>query len=422
MPSRAPTSAADGDASALTALHDAVALRERAIARVREAGGLAPPAAADAPRLLHELQLQQVELELQNEALRQARAALETSLARYTELYDRAPVGYLTLTGDGRIEQINRAGAALLEAPGEALAGQALSQYVERLDRPALRALLQRIQAGTPGDGCELSLRGAGGALRVVRVEAEAGRGAGCRITLADVTESRLSTDALRRSETKLRQAYRRLAQAQESERLRLTEQLHDQVGRNLTALGLNLSMLRQELAPSAGAETRARLQDSLALLQATVSQIRGLMSELYPPMLGDYGLYAALRWWAGEVGKRAAIEVVMLEPDGGLRLSSELETALFRIAQEALENAARHAAASRIEITLRIFEQRLELAVRDDGHGFDAEAVLADDERASWGLTWMRERALAIGARLQIESAPGFGTRVVVELPRGAW
>jgi signal transduction histidine kinase len=421
MPSRPPTDTEAVGSAGLSSLTDAVALRQEALSRVRAAGCLALPSAADAPRLLAELQLQQVELEIQNEQLKQVRAALETTLARYTELYDRAPVGYLTLGTDGRIEQINRAGALLLDGAIDQLVGESLLRYVERLDRPSLRALLRRARDSGERERAELSLRGIGGAWRVLRLEAEAS-GAECRITLFDITEHRLSTDALRRSETQLRHAYRRLAQAQESERLRLTEQLHDQVGRNLTALGLNLSILGQELAPAASPEAAARLRDSVGLLRAAVAQIRGLMSELYPPMLGDYGLFAALRWWTGEVGKRSGIAIAMADVDGGARLATEVESALFRIAQEAIENAVRHAGAERIEVMLRIDGQCFELAVRDYGCGFDAAAVLADDERASWGLTWMRERALAIGASLQIESRPGWGTRVMVELPKGSW
>jgi signal transduction histidine kinase len=388
-------------------------------------GADGPPvllSSADAQRLLQELQIQRVELLARNQQLQQARSEAESALALHAELYDRAPVGYLTLVDGDRIAQINRAGANLLDAPPAALIGQSFGGFVERMDQPAMHGFLQRVRARGGSEGCELSLVGSTGAIRIVHAEAEAEAVPGdthCRITLSDITEHRLSTNALRRSQTQLRSAYGRLAQAQERERLRLTEQLHDDVGRNLTALGLNLSILQQEMEPVASTVTAERLQASIELLKDTAALVRSMMSELYPPMLGDYGLNAALRWWAGEVGKRSGIDIAMLDFDAGLRTRPEVESALFRIAQEALENAVRHAAPRRVQIMLRVVGKHLQLAVADDGRGFDASRL--DDERSSWGLTLMRERALAIGAELLVESTPGAGTRITVELP-GTW
>jgi signal transduction histidine kinase len=236
-----------------------------------------------------------------------------------------------------------------------------------------------------------------------------------CRIALTDVNAQRQANDALLRSESRLRNAYRRLAQAQEYERVRLTEQLHDQVGRNLTALGLHLAILERDVGDGAPA---AMLREAMNLLQGTVTQVRHLMSELYPPMLGDYGVYSAVRWLASEVARRTGAEVRMVEGDGDWRLHPETEAALFRITQEALENSVRHAAATRIDITLRAVDRRIQLTVTDDGRGFDCDAVGADG-RSSWGLTLMRERALAIGATLAIESRAGRGTRIHLDVER---
>jgi len=394
---------------------DRESLRERALQRLRDAPQSLPIRdEADVRRLLHELQVHQVELELQNEELQRARCEAESTAARYAELYDQAPVGYLTLDDAGVVRQANLAAVALLGGARERLLGRKFTELVERMDRPSFANFLQRL-VGTSHGSCEVSLDQRDADLRIVRIDGRLdGDGRLVRITLSDVTRQRLSTLALQRSETQLRRAYRQLAGAQECERLRLTEQLHDQVGRNLTALGLNLSIIEQALPPELG--LHERLQDSIGLLQAAVSQVRGVMSDLYPPMLIDYGLFAALRWWASEVARRSRVEVCMVDGDLGLRQPAETESALFRIAQEAIANAIRHGRPRRVEISLRQHHRGVRLEISDDGRGFDADAVVADDERASWGLTMMRERALAIGAELHIDSAAGRGTRISVD------
>jgi signal transduction histidine kinase len=331
-------------------------------------------------------------------------------------LYERAAVGYVTIDAQGCILQCNRAAAALFGRDAAGVQGRQLAAFVERLDAPSLANFCVRVRSGVDGGSCDLTLGGEALTMRIVRFSSAVLVGeACCRIALVDVTAQQQANDALQRSESRLRIAYRRLAQAQERERVRLTEQLHDQVGRNLTALGLHLAILGRDVGEGAPAAT---LHEATALLQGTVAQVRHLMSELYPPMLADYGVYSAVRWWASEVARRTGAEVRMVEGDGDWRLHPDTEAALFRITQEALENAVRHASPTRIDITLRAVDRRIELIVADDGRGFDGDAVGADG-RSSWGLTLMRERALAIGATLDIDSRPGRGTRVHLEVER---
>jgi signal transduction histidine kinase len=215
---------------------------------------------------------------------------------------------------------------------------------------------------------------------------------------------------------TQLRQLWRRLSEVEESERRRLSRELHDRVGQNLTALSLNLSIL-DTLARSRPEDPLGeRLADSQALVQETVECIRSVMAELRPPVLDDYGLSAALRWLGEHAGSRLGIPVDVRAGDLPTRIPRAVETVLFRIAQEALTNVAKHARAGRIGITLESRHGRILLAVVDDGCGFD----LCEAARVSaphWGLLSMRERVEALGGSFRIESAPGRGTRVVVEL-----
>jgi len=153
-----------------------------------------------------------------------------------------------------------------------------------------------------------------------------------------------------------------------------------------------------------------------LTLVKETTVRIRGVMADLRPPELDDYGLLAALRWYADQVGSRAGLDIAVEGETILPRLSSRQETALFRIAQEALSNVVKHAQAARAVVAVEAGDEVM-MTIADDGVGFDLASLERAGAAPHWGLLTMRERAQAIGARWRVESAPGQGTRVVVEL-----
>lgn len=201
-----------------------------------------------------------------------------------------------------------------------------------------------------------------------------------------------------------------RLIEAQETERRQLSRELHDHVGQSLTALGINLDILRTQGLVHDRVDLRTRLDDSIALLGDTVGAIENVMAELRPPMLDDHGLLAALQWHTDQFARRTGIVAVVTGDAAPPRPGPQLEIALFRIAQEALNNVAKHARASRVDLELRHSPRGLELSVVDDGVGFDP-AHLAS--RAGRGMSTMRERAESIGAQFELRTTPGVGTRV---------
>jgi signal transduction histidine kinase/CheY-like chemotaxis protein len=205
-----------------------------------------------------------------------------------------------------------------------------------------------------------------------------------------------------------------RLVEVQESERRQIARELHDRVGQNLTALGINLNILQTEAELRAAAGARARLEDSVALVESTADAIENVMAELRPPMLDDHGLLSALEWYAKVFSLRTGIEVAVRGAEPPLRPGHEYEMTLFRIAQEALNNVAKHAHARRVEVALEPSDTEYALAVSDDGIGFDP----AVRPRSGRGLATMRERALAVSGELDIDAAPGAGTRLAVRLP----
>jgi two-component system sensor histidine kinase UhpB len=156
-----------------------------------------------------------------------------------------------------------------------------------------------------------------------------------------------------------------------------------------------------------------------MSLVKQTTATIRGLMADLRPPVLDDYGLGEALRWYAERFGIRTGIAVEVSEGGDERRLPSAVENALFRIAQEALTNVAKHAKTARATIRLDVEAQAVRLQVADEGGGFEPAITGGPDRDRGWGLVAMRERAEAVGGQCRIDSRPGGGTRVLVEVPR---
>lgn len=228
----------------------------------------------------------------------------------------------------------------------------------------------------------------------------------------------RESEEGLRASTEQLQAMSRRLVDAQESERRQFSRELHDRVGQNLTALSINLDILKTQLPDDGNAAFRSRLDDAAALLESTAGSIENVMSELRPPMLDDYGLLPALQWYANEFSGRTGIEVRVEGDERMERLTQASEIALFRIMQEALNNAAKHAHARSIHITLGRSGTQFMMTVSDDGVGLDTAPVSVGRRRPGLGMVTMRERTQAVGGRFEIGTASGRGTRVVVRIP----
>jgi signal transduction histidine kinase len=239
-------------------------------------------------------------------------------------------------------------------------------------------------------------------------------------VELADeITKNLRESEAgLKASAEQLQALSRRLVDIQELERRRFSRELHDLVGQNLTALSINLDILRTQLGSAASDALRLRLGDSEALLESTTGAIENVMSELRPPMLDDYGLLPALQWYGNDFTRRTGIEVKIEGEERMARLVSEREIALFRIAQEALNNVAKHARARCIDIKLENQNSHCILSVSDDGVGFDGGTGSKSRRRPGLGMVTMRERTQAIGGTFEVETTPGHGTRITVRVP----
>jgi PAS domain S-box-containing protein len=235
--------------------------------------------------------------------------------------------------------------------------------------------------------------------------------------SLRDMTKEKWAEQELRRYADGMRAISRRLVEVQETERRWLANELHDLVGQKLTALNINLNIVKIESTPSIAAQIGARLEDSLKLVEETIESIRDVMAELRPAVLDDFGLTPALRWYADQFVKRMGVATTVIEQGPTRRLPQAAEEAFFRIAQEALANVAKYARAEEATLTLDNSPRAKSLTIADDGCGFDPSARQQPARDHGWGLMIMRERAAAVGAELSVESAPGRGTRVIVTL-----
>jgi signal transduction histidine kinase len=222
------------------------------------------------------------------------------------------------------------------------------------------------------------------------------------------------------RAQAAHQQVFRRLVAAEETERGRISRELHDQLGQDLTALKLGLQIVgKQRPCPPAVRGSISKLE---GLTDRLMRDIHRLAWELRPAALDDFGLEMALRRYADEW---AALSGVPVDFDSlGMtkrRLTPELETTLYRITREALTNVFRHAKATRVSVLVERRAGHVSLIVEDDGQGFDAASMLgASATLGKLGLLGMQERATLAGGSFEIESNPGAGTTVFVRLPLG--
>lgn len=222
-----------------------------------------------------------------------------------------------------------------------------------------------------------------------------------------DVTEKRRGERAMEDYARRLRLLSQQVMEIQENERRNLARELHDEIGQQLTMVKLTLAGLatRDE-------QMGEELAEALAAVSSLMQQVRDLSLDLRPSMLDDLGLAPTLRWYAGRVARLASIDAHLDLPAEFPRLKSGIETLYFRVAQEAITNVMRHAAASTLWLKLGIEENRVVLCVRDDGVGFEQDAArLRALQGGSAGLLGMQERAALAGAQFELVTSVGQGT-----------
>ena len=219
--------------------------------------------------------------------------------------------------------------------------------------------------------------------------------------------------------ETQLEELVRKLVHAQEDERQRIARELHDETGQKLTALGMGLAALEVTLSTGDSLRTSHLLRSLREMNDQAITELRNIMANLRPAQLDDLGLAAALRWYVSQYQTRYPDTHVQLkiEKQPG-RLPPEHEIILFRVVQEALTNVERHAHATQVTLNLTRTPSSVRVEIVDNGAGFDSKQPPRHEPGSGLGLPGMRERVALVNGQLEIDSAPGKGTRILVDLP----
>jgi two-component system, NarL family, sensor histidine kinase UhpB len=203
---------------------------------------------------------------------------------------------------------------------------------------------------------------------------------------------------------------------AQEDERKRIARELHDETSQSLASLLISLERI-DAVIPDDLPHLKERLRAARSLTTRAIDDLRTLVADLRPLVLDDLGLAPAIRWYASDRLEPEGIDVTVDADPDLPRLPTHIETAVFRIAQEAISNVLNHADAGQVRVRLS-HGNGLELEIEDDGVGFDSTRLVPPDSRQHMGLFGIRERAAALGGEARVESTPGEGTRVSVMIP----
>jgi len=449
--------------------NDPADLRRRAEVRLRgqrkgpQSKAGSRKTAADTARTLHELEVHQIELEMQNAELQKAREALEAALENYTDLYDFAPVGYFSLDESGVILEANLMGAAWLGVQRSRLINRRLSLFVMPAGRPAFGAFLRKVFSGPGDQDCEALLLKENGAafwaaFRAAPAVFPKGTKKWCRIAFADITvrkkaeatqrrvevlsetnrslkqeiarrqkvESALRTseqhysqllDQSRAMQDQLRLLSRQVLSAQEEERKKISRELHDVIAQTLTGINVRLTNLKKQALTN----TRG-LNRSIALTQRLVEQsvaiVHRFARELRPTVLDDLGLIPALHTFMKSFREQTGIHVTLSAFAEVERVNGDKRTVLYRVAQEALINIARHARASQAEVKIQKLDGAVCMKIKDNGKGFQEQRGLRGKKAERLGLLGMRERIEMVGGKFTVTSARGKGTTVLAQVP----
>ena len=230
-----------------------------------------------------------------------------------------------------------------------------------------------------------------------------------------DISEKLKAEEGLKRSYEEIRRLASHLQDVREEERSAIAREIHDELGQQLTGLKMDLSWISKRVPTEKDAQAKQKIGAAFHLLDDTIKTVRKLATNLHPSILDDLGLLAAIEWQSQEFEKRTGIRTSFDSSVGELDFPSSMTIGLFRICQESLTNVARYASAKQVRISFYPDQDHLVLKIADDGKGFDLEKVRI---KKTLGLLGMRERAMMMGAKLDICSQEGRGTSLLVRIP----
>jgi len=432
----------------------AATLRSRAEERLGER--VAEADESDARRIVHELEVHQIELEIQNADLRAARDEAETLLGQYTELYDFAPVGYFTLSREGIIRLANLTGASMVGIERSKLNRRSFRMLLAPDQRKSFKDFNNQVFAGDEKLTADFELANRKLAIRTINIEARRSRdGLESSTIIRDVTALRIAAETASRNvrlsreidrrkkiesnlqaqrkeqsriirqarmqEKQLREFSHRILHAQEEERKLISRELHDVIAQTLVSINMHLEVLAQGNGPIP-LSLKKQISKTQMLVEKAVKIIHDFARQLRPAMLDDLGLIPALQMYIHEFTANSGIHVSLSAFSGIDKLRATARTALYRVAQEALTNVARHANASNVEVHIKKLGNVIRMTIIDNGIGFESEKATGTKKKNRLGLIGMKERAEMISGKFEVTSKTGGPTTLSVEIPNTAY
>jgi PAS domain S-box-containing protein len=346
---------------------------------------------------------------------------LERSESRLRGILDSAMDAIITVDEAQNIVIFNSAAETVFDCPRDQALGAPLDLFIPERFRHGHRDLVRhfgehgeaarrmgraRVVTGLRRNGEEFPIEAS---ISYVRERGQLFH----TVILRDVTERVRAEEALSKSREEIQGLALAASTAREQEKSRIARELHDELGQALTALKIDANWLRDHAGGSA--QVQAKLAAMQAVLDSTVAATRRISANLRPLMLDDLGLVAAAEWLVQNFTQRTAIPCELVMGDGDFDLPDPHATTVFRALQESLTNAAKHAQATQVEVTLERAEGEVVLTVLDNGIGFVPGGKA---KPGSFGHLGLRERTYHLGGSLVIDSTPGSGTRVEMKIP----
>lgn len=390
--------------------------------------------------LLRELQIHQGDLEIQNKELRLALTALQTSRNNYYELFNFAPVPFLSLSPDARILEANMAASELLKIERRFLPGKSFLTF---LDPDSRKSFLAHLEAAfkTELRQCDkfilLQRSSSNPIYTQIYSDALLEPIPQAKVAILDITPQVLAQHDLEKLnqtlETKIQE---RTAQAEtqalklrelalavtlsaDAERKRLAQVLHDHLQQLMIAAKMSTDQILKisKAGPAPRQKTSTLAQDVQRFIMSAIDTSRSLTVELYPPVLKEAGLSAALEWLGRWFEEKYDIKMDLIGR-GCFKKGHDADVFLFEAARECLLNAVKHAGVRHIDVYLEQEQDQVRLCISDKGKGFNPNQVRPPDSSGHFGLSNLRERAVLMGGEMQIESQIGKGTQVYIRIP----
>ncbi len=373
-------------------------------------------------QLIHELQVHQIELEMQNEELRQSQLELDESRTKYLDLFEFAPVGYFTLNEDGLILEANLTSTNLLAVEKRNLINRRLSHFITADTEDVFHLHYREVLRTKSKHTCELKLKRADGSefhaeMVTIPCRDPGGNLTQLRTAVTDITNRRKAEDKLLEYRKKLKLMASKNLQAEENQKHRIAIKLHDIICQNLVVTKV---LLQSTLKLASDPSVSGPLKMACKVIGELIDQSNTLVHELSNPILHELGIVVALQEFLdNQVWQKHGI-AFEIEADEELSIPrGAIKNAMFRVSRELLMNVVKHARASKVKVSFHRSHNQICVRIQDDGVGFNAVQAGSDvSETNRFGLFSVREQLEHLGGNLAIESEPGRGTTAKVVIP----